>query len=106
MKKLKICSYWKIFSEFYVLTCKIVAILRKLGIDPLWIYKKSQNLSKNLGIKPDLAKIDPDEQIWAEKCLIWKDAFFQKNQLGIGPIRRKSEESGQKWILEPLFSKI
>ena len=46
-----------------------------------------------------------DEQIWAEKCFIWKVAFFQKDQLGIGPIRRKSEEIGQKWILEPLFSK-
>ena len=63
-------------------------------------------MSKNLGIKPDLAKMDPDEQIWAEKCLIWKDAFFQKNQLGIGPIRRKSEEMDQKWILEPFVVKF
>ena len=50
--------------------------------------------------------MDLDEQIWAEKCLIWKVAFFQKDQLGIGPIGRKWEESGQKWILEPLFSEI
>jgi hypothetical protein len=50
--------------------------------------------------------MDLDEQIWAEKCLIGKVAFFQKNQLGIGPIRRNLEESGQKWILEPLFSEI
>ena len=50
--------------------------------------------------------MDLDEQIWAEKRLIWKVAFFQKNQLGIGPIWRKSEESGQEWILEPLFSEI
>ena len=63
-------------------------------------------MSKNLGIKSDLAKMDPDEQIWAEKCLIWKDAFFQKNQLGIGPIRRKSEEMDQKWILEPFVVKF
>ena len=46
-----------------------------------------------------------DDKIWQEKCFIWKVAFFQKDQLGIGPIRRKSEEIGQKWILEPLFSK-
>ena len=30
MKKLKICSYRKIFSEFYALTCKIVAFLWNL----------------------------------------------------------------------------
>ena len=35
-----------------------------------------------------------------------KVVFFLKDQLGIGPILRKSEESGQKWILEPLFSEI
>ena len=35
-----------------------------------------------------------------------KVAFFQKHQLGIGPIWRKSEEIGQKWILEPLFGEI
>ena len=46
-----------------------------------------------------------DEQIWAEKCFIGKVAFFQKNQLGIGPMWRIVEEMGQKWILEPLFSK-
>ena len=49
--------------------------------------------------------MDVDEPIWAQKCFIGKVAFFQKNQLGIGPIRRKSEEIGQKWILELLFSK-
>ena len=32
--------------------------------------------------------------------------FFQKNQLGIGPMWRIVEEMGQKWILEPLFSEI
>ena len=35
-----------------------------------------------------------------------KVAFFQKNQLGIGQSWRKLAEVGQKWILEPLFSKI
>ena len=50
--------------------------------------------------------MDLDEQIWAEKCLIWKVVFFQKNQLGIGPMWRIVEEMGQKWILEPLFSEI
>ena len=30
----------------------------------------------------------------------------KKDQLGIGPFWRKLEESGQKWILEPLFSEI
>ena len=50
--------------------------------------------------------MDLDEQIWAEKCLIWKVPFFQKDWLAIGPIGRKWEEMGQKWILEPLFSEI
>ena len=101
--------------------------------------------------------MDLDEQIWAEKCFIWKVAFgigpfwrkleeigqristliqkpsqlnqikqksiklskleqksalyeklhfFKKNQLGIGPLSRKWEEVGQKWISEPLFSEI
>jgi hypothetical protein len=50
--------------------------------------------------------MDLDEPIRAQKCYIWKVAFFQKDQLGIGPIRRKSEEMGQKWILEPLFSEV
>ena len=50
--------------------------------------------------------MDLEDKIWQEKCFIWKVAFFQKHQLGIGPIRSKSEESGQKWILEPLFSEI
>ena len=35
-----------------------------------------------------------------------KVAFFQKNQLDIGPVWRILEEIGQKWILEPLCSKI
>ena len=35
-----------------------------------------------------------------------KVGFFQKDQLGIGPVWRISEEMGQKWILEPLCSKI
>ena len=30
--------------------------------------------------------MDPDEQIWAEKCFRVKVAFFQKNQVGIGPL--------------------
>ena len=50
--------------------------------------------------------MDLDDPIWPQKCFLWKVAFFQKIQLGIGPIRRKSEESGQKRILEPLFSEI
>ena len=49
--------------------------------------------------------MDVDEPIWAKKCFVGKVVFFQKNQPGIGPIWRKSEEMGQKWILEPLFSK-
>ena len=46
------------------------------------------------------------EQPNASLALSKKVAFFQKNQLGIGPVRRISEEMGQKWILEPLCSKI
>ena len=50
--------------------------------------------------------MDIDAPTWPQKCFIWKVAFFQEHQLGIGPIVVKSEESGQKWILEPLFSEI
>ena len=50
--------------------------------------------------------MDLDDPIWPQKCFTWKVAFFQKDQSGIGPIRRKSEENGQKWILEPLSSEI
>ena len=50
--------------------------------------------------------MDLDEPIRAQKCFIWKFGFSQKDELGIGPIRRQSEEMGQKWILEPLFSEI
>ena len=50
--------------------------------------------------------MDLDEQIWAEKCFIWKVAFFQKNQLGIGPIWRKLEEIGQKLDFRVFCSEI
>jgi hypothetical protein len=50
--------------------------------------------------------MDLDDPIWPQKCFIWKVAFFQKNQLGIGPMWRIVVEMGQKWILLPLFSKI
>ena len=74
------------FSEFYVLTCKIVTFLRNLGINHLRICKQSQNWCKNLWIKPNKAKMDLDDKLWQEKCFIWKDSFFQKNQLDIGPM--------------------
>ena len=35
-----------------------------------------------------------------------KVAFFQTDQLGIGPIWRNLEDIGQKWILELLLSEI
>ena len=35
-----------------------------------------------------------------------KVVFFQKDQHGKGPVWRILEEMGQKWILEPLCSKI
>lgn len=50
--------------------------------------------------------MDLDAPTWPQKCFIWKVGFFEEHQLGIGPIGVKSEESGQKWILEPLFSEI
>ena len=50
--------------------------------------------------------MDLDDPIWSQKCFIWKVVFFQKLQLGIGPFRLKSEEIGQNWILETLFSEI
>ena len=85
----------KIFSEFYVLTCKIVAILRNLGINNLRICKKSQNWSKNLWIKPNEAKMDLNDPTWPQKCFIWKVVFFQKHQLGIGSMY--SAQIGGKW---------
>ena len=50
--------------------------------------------------------MDLDEQIWAEKGFIWKVAFFQKNQLGIGPMWRKLAEIGQKWDFRALYNEI
>ena len=45
-----------ILKNFLWILCnniQILAILRNLSINPLRIYKKSQNWSKDLGIKPD-----------------------------------------------------
>ena len=50
--------------------------------------------------------MDPDEQIWAEKCFRVKVAFFQKNQLGIGPLWRKKAEIGQKLDFRAFCSEI
>ena len=50
--------------------------------------------------------MDLNDPIWSQKCFIWKVAFFQKDQLGIGPMRFIVVQIGQKWILEPLFSEI
>jgi len=49
---------------------------------------------------------DVEQPIATQSAFSKKVVFFQKDQLGIGPFWRKSEESGQKWILEPLCSKI
>ena len=43
LKNSKFCK----FSEFYVLTCKTVAILMNLGINIVGIYKKCKNCPKN-----------------------------------------------------------
>ena len=52
--------------------------------------------------------MDLEEQIWAEKCFIWKVGFFQKNWLSIGPLWRIRAEIGQKlarnWILGKYWS--
>ena len=50
--------------------------------------------------------MDLDAPTWPQKCFIWKIGLFEEHQRGIGPIGFKSEEIGQKWILEPLFSWI
>ena len=50
--------------------------------------------------------MDLDEQIWAEKCFIWKIAFFQKSQLGVGPMCYKVEETGQKLDFRATRSEI
>ena len=53
LKNSNFFTYWKIFSEIYVLIYKTVAILIKLGINIVRICKESQHWSKNLWIKPD-----------------------------------------------------
>ena len=58
---------------------------------------------KNRAKKPIF---DVEQPIATQSAFSKKVAFFQKDQLGIGPFWRKLEESGQKWILEPLCSKI
>ena len=50
--------------------------------------------------------MDLDEQIWAEKCFIWKVAFFQKDQLGIGPMWRIVVQIGQKLDFRAFCSEI
>ena len=50
--------------------------------------------------------MDIEHQIAPQKCFIWKDAFFQKDQLGIGLWCGKPGDMGKNWILEPLFSEI
>ena len=50
--------------------------------------------------------MDLDAPTWPQKCFKWKVGLFEEHQFGIGPIRVKLEEIGQKWILEPLFSEI
>ena len=50
--------------------------------------------------------MDLEEQIGAEKCFIWKVAFFQKDQLGIGPLGRKLAEIGQKLDFRAFYSEI
>ena len=41
-----------------------------------------------------------------KSALYEKLRFFQKNQISIGPIRRKLEENGQKSDFRALFSEI
>ena len=53
LKNSNFFTYWKFFSEIYVLIYKTVAILIKLGINIVRICKESQHWSKNLWIKPD-----------------------------------------------------
>jgi hypothetical protein len=50
--------------------------------------------------------MDLDDQIWPEKCFKWKVAFFQKNQLGIGPMWRIVAEIGQKLDFRAFSSEI
>ena len=47
-----------------------------------------------------------EQPIASQSALSKKVAFFQKDQLDIGPVWRILEEMGQKWILEHLFSEI
>ena len=50
--------------------------------------------------------MDLEEQIGAEKCFIWKTAFFQEKLLGIGPSWRSMAEIGQKLDFRAVFSEI
>ena len=68
------------------------------------------NFARFNKISPKVSKIEPKSPFFYVKQPIATQSAFSKKvaffQLGIGPFWRKLEESGQKWILEPLFSKI
>ena len=68
------------------------------------IWTKKKNQVPERGIKPNKAKMDLEDKIWQEKCFIWKVAFFQKHQLGIGIPGRKRAEIGQKLDFRALKS--
>ena len=65
-----------------------------------------QNQSKGFKNRAKKPIFDVEQPIATQSDFSKKVPFFQKDQLGIGPFWRKSDESGQKWILEPLCSKI
>ena len=69
------------------------------------IFQKSR-VSKNLWIKPNKAKMDLDDKLWQEKCFIWKIVFFQKDQLGIGPMWFIVVQIGQKLDFRAFCSEI
>ena len=50
--------------------------------------------------------MDIEHQIAPQKCFILKTAFFQKNQVGIGPMWLNVVEIGQKMDFRALFSEI
>ena len=78
----------------------------KFGINTTGICNFVHNCSKNLQIKSKLKYMEVEQQNASLRALSKKVAFFQKNQLDIGPMWRIVAEIGQKLDFRALFSKI
>ena len=79
---------------------------KELRHKSLKICKQSLNWARGFKNKAKNPIFDMEQPIASQSALSKKVAFFQKDQLDIGPVWRILEEMGQKLILEPLCSKI